>query len=259
MNRPADFSGAASAIISASNKVHVLLRKEDFDPARLSAKVVIVLDILFATTTIVTALAHGAREVIPATDEHDARNCAKQFSSDDTLLAGEKHIHAIDGFASPLPLALVQHGVANKRLIYSTTNGTVALRQAAVAPHVYAACLLNGAATVDHVLRAHPNESVLVVCSGSAGGMNLEDYYGAGYIVDCLAANFEPTQHFTDAALTAQRLYRTHDAFDSLISSRVGRIMERSGLTDEVRYAAQPGLLPQVAKLIDGSVKVIHG
>ena len=259
MNRPADFSSAASAIISASNKVHVLLRKEDFDATRLSAKVVIVLDILFATTTIVAALAHGANEVIPATDEHDARNAAKQFSDDNTMLAGEKHIHPIPGFESPMPLALVQKGVAGKRLIYSTTNGTVALKLASVAPHVYAACLLNGAATVDHVLRAHPGESVLVVCSGSAGGMNLEDYYGAGYIVDRLAGGFDAGQHFTDAALSAQRLYRTHDAFDSLISSRVGRIMERSGLTDEVRYAAQPGLLPQVAKLIDGSVKVING
>ncbi|MEO6023544.1 MAG: 2-phosphosulfolactate phosphatase [Burkholderiales bacterium] len=257
MSDPAEFARAASVITGAS-KVHVLLRKEDFDPARLSAKVVIVLDILFATTTIVTALAHGAREVIPATDEHDARHRAKQFSSHDTVLAGEKHIHAIEGFASPLPLALVQHGVAGKRLIYSTTNGTVALRQAAVAPHVYAACLLNGAATVDHILRAHPGESVLVVCSGSAGGMNLEDYYGAGHIVDRLSASFDAGQNFTDAAQTALRLYRTQDAFDSLISSRVGRIMERSGLTDEVRFAAQPGLLPQVAKLIDGSVKVIN-
>jgi len=45
-------------------KVHVVLRKEDVYPERLADKIVMVIDTLFATTTIVTALAHGAREVL---------------------------------------------------------------------------------------------------------------------------------------------------------------------------------------------------
>jgi len=50
-------------------KVHVVLRKEDLDPERLAGKIVMVIDTLFATTTIVTALAHGAAEVLPAGPE----------------------------------------------------------------------------------------------------------------------------------------------------------------------------------------------
>jgi 2-phosphosulfolactate phosphatase len=257
MSHPAEFARAATVLGGVTNKVHVLLRKEDFNADRLTANVVVVLDILFATTTIVTALAHGATEVIPAIDEHDARAKAKPFPAENVVLSGEKMIHAIEGFVTPLPLALTEVGVNGKRVIYSTTNGTVALSQAAVAPHVYAGSLLNGAATVAHIQQHHADESVLIVCSGSAGGMNLEDFYGAGYIVDQLASGLDPDRDLTDAAQSALRLYRTHDAYDCLISSRVGRIMQRSGVADEVRHAAQRGVLPLVAKLQEGAVRVV--
>ena len=46
-------------------KIHILLKKEELDGQRLPGKVVVVLDVLFATSSIVTALAHGAAEVIP--------------------------------------------------------------------------------------------------------------------------------------------------------------------------------------------------
>ncbi|MGH8284332.1 MAG: 2-phosphosulfolactate phosphatase [Steroidobacteraceae bacterium] len=49
-------------------KVHVLLKKEELDGERLAGKVVVVLDVLFATSSIAAALAHGARSVVPATD-----------------------------------------------------------------------------------------------------------------------------------------------------------------------------------------------
>ena len=257
MSHPNEFARAASALGGVTNKVHVLLRKEDFNADRLTANVVVVLDILFATTTIVTALANGATEVIPAIDEHDAREKAKPFAAESIVLSGEKMIHAIEGFVTPLPLALTEVGVNGKRVIYSTTNGTVALSQSAIAPHVYAACLLNGAATIAHIQKQHADESVLIVCSGSAGGMNLEDFYGAGYIVDQLLGKLDPDRDLTDAAQSSLRLYRTHDAFDCLISSRVGRIMQRSGVEDEVKYAAQLGVVPLVTKLLQGAVRVV--
>ena len=257
MSHPAEFARAATVLGGVTNKVHVLLRKEDFNADRLTANVVVVLDILFATTTIVTALANGATEVIPAIDEHDARAKAKPFPPESVVLSGERMIHAIDGFVTPLPLALTEVGVKGKCVIYSTTNGTVALSQASIAPHVYVGSLLNGAATVAHIQKYHADESVLVLCSGSAGGMNLEDFYGAGYIVDQLVKGLDPDRDLTDAAQSALRLYRTHDAYDCLISSRVGRIMERSGVSDEVRYASQRGVLSLVAKLEKGAVRVV--
>ena len=67
---------AASARAAPPPKVHVLVRKEDIDPSRLAGRVVIVLDILFATTTIVTALNAGATAVIPAETPNEARRIA---------------------------------------------------------------------------------------------------------------------------------------------------------------------------------------
>src|SRR3970282_677583 len=65
---------AMSAKIELNHRIHVLTRKEELDGIRVPGKVVVVLDILFATTTMVAALAHGATEVIPVDDEKAARN-----------------------------------------------------------------------------------------------------------------------------------------------------------------------------------------
>ena len=51
------------------HKIHVLTKKEELDTVRLEGKVAVVLDVLFATSTMVTALAHGASAVVPAAGE----------------------------------------------------------------------------------------------------------------------------------------------------------------------------------------------
>ena len=78
-----------AAKIELNHKVHVLTKKEELDSVRVPGKVVIVLDILFATTTMVTALAHGATEVIPVLDESAARKRAGELPADSFVLSGE--------------------------------------------------------------------------------------------------------------------------------------------------------------------------
>ena len=56
-----------------ADKIHVLFRKEDIDPSKMEGKIVVVLDILFATTTIVSALNNGINSVVPAFNAKDAR------------------------------------------------------------------------------------------------------------------------------------------------------------------------------------------
>lgn len=232
-----------------SHRVHVLGRREDLDTVRIPGKVAIVLDVLFATSTIVTALAHGAREVVPRVDEAAARDEAQRHPEGSFVLAGELLAETLPGFAAPTPLALVAHGVADKRVIYSTTNGTVALGDAAAAEHVYAAALLNGAATIDHVLAAHPERTLLIVCSGSMGNFNLEDFYGAGYLVDLLAQRLGESADFSDAARAARALFRSGAPAATLAECRVGRMMAARGLAHEVEYAAQLSTLDVVARL----------
>ncbi|MSQ59923.1 MAG: hypothetical protein EXR36_09860 [Betaproteobacteria bacterium] len=77
--------------VHLNHKVHVLFRREDLDMARLENKEVIVLDVLFATSAMITALAHGARGVIPTLDELGAREAAARHSPQSYVLSGELH------------------------------------------------------------------------------------------------------------------------------------------------------------------------
>ena len=237
-----------------SHRIHVLGRKEDLDAVRLPGKVVIVLDVLFATSTIVAALGHGAPSVIPALDEAAARAEGEHHAPGAYVLAGELYAETLPGFAPPTPLALVAHGVAGKHVIYSTTNGTVALQCAGEADHVYAAALLNGRAVVDHVLARHPDRTILILCSGSLGNFNLEDFYGAGYLVQLLAERLGEQADFSDAARVARTLFRSGDPAPTLMDCRVARMMIERGLAHEIAYAAQLSVLAVVPRLAAGRI-----
>jgi 2-phosphosulfolactate phosphatase len=238
--------------------LHVLTRKEDLDSAQIADQVVIVLDVLFATSTIVTALEHGACEVIPAVDESAARALASRYPAGSCLLAGEKRAEPIAGFAPYAPKALARHGLEGKRLIYSTTNGTVALRQAEGARRIYVAALLNAEAVVTRVLEHHGNDGVLILCAGSIGMLNLEDFYGAGLLVERLLPMAGNGCLVSDTALAARGLYRHYGAQGAeacLLRSRVGRMMSERGLLEEVRFAAGLDRYARAPSLREGSIR----
>src|SRR5207249_39997 len=136
-------SAAMLPKIELNHKVHVLTRKEELDSVRVAGKLVVVIDVLFATTTMVAALAHGALEVIPVLDEAAARAEDARRGAGSSVLAGELYAETLPGFVHPAPLALVAHGVKGRTVIYSTTNGTVAMSLAAGARRVYCGALLN--------------------------------------------------------------------------------------------------------------------
>lgn len=233
-------------------KLHVLFKKEDLDQSRLRDKVVIVLDVLFATSTIVHAFAQGIDRIWPARDADDALRIAANLES--PMLAGEYLAEGLPGFGPSTPLALAGTGIHGSTLVYATTNGTVALNSAAAAAHVYVGALLNGAALAAYVARRHPQAQVLLLCSGSVDSFNLEDFYGAGHI----AAHFERIGGYspTDAALAAILLCRSCDAPTTLRASRVGRIMQAHGLQHEVDCAAQFDTHDVVPELNDGCLRL---
>lgn len=243
-----------AAKIDLTHKVHVLTKKEELDSVRVPGKVVVVLDILFATSTMVTALAHGAKEIVPVLDEAAARSEAKQFPEGSAVLAGELYAETLPGFAHPAPLSLLEHGIEGKTVIYSTTNGTVAMAQAAHASRVYCGALLNARALVAHILAQHARETILIVCSGSGNNFNFEDFYGAGYFVECLAPH---VGDLSDAAKAALALYRHARAPDALLDCRVGRMMAARGLAREVEFASRRDALPVVPALEQGRVRLI--
>jgi 2-phosphosulfolactate phosphatase len=226
--------------------------------------VVVVLDILFATSSIVTALAHGATEVVPTLDGRAALEAAKAYPAGSYVLSGELNADTLEGFVHPTPKALLAEGIAGRRLIYCTTNGTVALAKSKGAAHVYAAALLNGRAVVEHIVAQHPESTILIVCSGSADNFNLEDFYGAGYLVSLFrqrATSAVPgdtaAHNFSDAALAAELLHDHCDGLDALRRARVGRMMLARRLDAEVAFAAQESCYDVVPLLQDGALRSV--
>lgn len=243
-----------AARIDLTHKLHVLTKKEELEAVRVPGKVVIVLDILFATTTMVTALAHGATDVMPVLDEASARAQAQRLAADSFVLSGELYAQTLPGFAHPAPLSLLEHGIKGKTVVYSTTNGTVAMTQCAGAARVYCGALLNARALVQHVVAHHPGQTVLIVCSGSGNNFNFEDFYGAGYFVECFTAH---ERDLSDAAKAALALYRHAKAPDALLDCRVGRMMVSRGLAREVEFACRRDAFPVVPALMDGRVRLV--
>ena len=246
-----------SARIELDHRLHVLTRKEELDGERVAGRIVVVLDILFATTTMVTALAHGAIEAIPVADEAAARAAAVQRRAGDVVLSGELYAETLPGFAHPAPMALLRHGVRGKTLIYSTTNGTVAMTRAAGAARVYCGALLNARALAEHVVARHPREPVLILCSGSGQNFNLEDFYGAGYLVERFADLLGAAADLSDAAKAARGLYRHAKAPEALLACRVGRMMAQRGLAAEVEFACRFDAYSVVPLLDQGRLRLI--
>ncbi|MFL5413802.1 MAG: 2-phosphosulfolactate phosphatase [Myxococcales bacterium] len=237
-------------------KIHVLLKKEELDGQRLAGKIVVVLDVLFATSSIVTVLANGALEVLPFLEGQAALGESRKRKPGSFVLSGELNAATLEGFCHPTPLALLGENVDGKSVIYCTTNGTVAIARSREASKVYAAALLNGEAMVEHIERTGAGETVLVVCSGSADNFNLEDFYGAGYLISLFARSGR--HELSDAAIAAQLLHDRSDAYECLSKSRVGRMMLDRGLEPEVRFAARKSVFPVVVALEDGSLRAFR-
>lgn len=247
-----------AARLELAHKIHVLTKREELDTVRVAGKVVVVLDILFATTTMVAALAHGATAVIPVRDEAAARDCAKGLPDESFVLSGELMAETLPGFAHPAPRALLEHGIAGRTVIYSTTNGTVAMSHAAGGARVYCGALLNAGHLARHIASAHAGETVLIVCSGSANNFNLEDFVGAGAFVAHFREILGAGADFSDAAHAALAVYRAARLPQTLLECRVGRMMTRRGLGHEVEFACREDAYPVVPVLEQGRLRVLQ-
>jgi 2-phosphosulfolactate phosphatase len=246
-----------SARIELRHRVHVLGKKEELSTTAVEGRVVIVLDILFATTTMVTALAHGATQVVPVVDEDAARRESQRHPAADVVLAGELYAETLPGFAHPAPLSLLRHGIGRKTVVYSTTNGTVAMTRSAGAAQVYCGALLNARRLAEHVVARHAERPILIVCSGSGDNFNLEDFYGAGYLVERLAELLGAHADLSDAAIAARSLYRHARAPEVLLDCRVGRMMAARGLAEEVEFACRFDAFPVLPALRGGVLSLI--
>ncbi|MCA9033921.1 MAG: 2-phosphosulfolactate phosphatase [Planctomycetaceae bacterium] len=164
--------------------ISVHLLPQLFEPSMLEGGVAVILDILRASSTITTALGHGAVCVVPFEDVEDAL----QFRIDShtpVLLGGERGGVQIEGFdLTNSPADYTPEIVSGRSIGFTTTNGTRALHRAVRASHVIIGSFLNLTAVV-HFLRDQ-QKPVHLVCAGTNGHITGEDVLCAGAMVSSL-------------------------------------------------------------------------
>jgi 2-phosphosulfolactate phosphatase len=171
----------------------------------------IAIDVLRATTTMVTALGAGAEAIQVFSNLDKLMLVSEDWPAEKRLRAGERGGATVAGCdLGNSPLDCTPDRVRGKRLFITTTNGTRALQTIEAAPIVLAAATINRAAVVDYLISQSP-EIVWMVCSGWEGSFSLEDTVCAGAIADLLATKLNSSLDKiagNDEVVSAVTLYR---------------------------------------------------
>jgi 2-phosphosulfolactate phosphatase len=227
----------------------------------LRATTCVVFDILRATSTFITALQNGAREIIPVSEISEA--AARRRQQPDVLLAGERHGLRIQKSPAPAPeprppdytetdfdfgnspREFRPEKVRGRTIVSTTTNGTRALRACAGAKHVLAASFLNLAATAKW-LNQSPPAALLLVCAGTGDGVALEDVLAAGALAGLVGGEY------TDATALAARAYLSAKAdlpAALAATQNARRLLAIPELRADVAYCAQRDIFKITARL----------
>ncbi len=177
-------------------RIDVLLGEALVVPADVADRVVVVIDVLRAATTVAAALDAGARAVIPFETVDETASCAKSYARGEVQLAGERRMVKIDGFdLGNSPAEYTPASVGGRTILYTTTNGTMALAATHGARACFFAGFVNVAATVAAVrLAAGRGADVTMICAGHERHVALEDLVCAGRLVRGISAGREVTR-----------------------------------------------------------------
>lgn len=216
----------------------------------LSAVTCIVFDVLRATSSIVTALAHGAAEIHPVSTIEEARELREQMPR--CLLGGERHGERIDGFDmgnSPFEY----QNVPDATIVTTTTNGTLALRACEHAERVWVGAILNLSELVDEI-RWHEPAHLLLVCAGTFETFALEDAWAAGLLISEL-----PGADLTDAARAALALTKLYPGpLDALRASRNGQALLAKQREAEVVWCSRISHCKVVGSMESAVIRPLH-
>jgi 2-phosphosulfolactate phosphatase len=188
-----------------SGAIDVAFTLEEVAHAELSRAAAVMIDVVRASTTIVTALANGARAVVPVATPAEAAARARAWPGGPVLLGGERSGAPPPGFdCGNSPAEYTPERVGGRTVVFTTTNGTRALLAVGGARRVAVAGFVNAAAVVDWLARQEAD--ALLVCAGELGRFCLEDATCAGLLVERLRAA-RPGAAVSDAARAAAVLY----------------------------------------------------
>ncbi len=223
------------------------------DELALRDRSVVVIDVLRASTTIITALSNGAREIIPVTTVESAVKISGNLFGDIILLGGERNGKIIEGFQlGNSPFEYSEEKVRGKSIIFSTTNGSQALVKARYAKELLV-CGFANLTAVAGVVKECPRD-LTIICAGNNGMFSMEDSVCAGMLIHVLAGDRDDLV-LSDGALAALTLHKSlgKNILKMIRNSEHGKYLQEIGFEEDLKVCAQVDSTPAVP-LLDGNV-----
>ncbi|MGB4079833.1 MAG: 2-phosphosulfolactate phosphatase [Bacteroidia bacterium] len=211
-------------------------------------KIVVVIDILRATSTITTILHNGATAVIPVKEETEAET----YKANGFLVGGERGGETIPGFHfGNSPFDYAPELVAGNEVVLTTTNGTKCIEMAKMAHQVAIGSFLNLEALIKHLKNSQ--RDVVLFCAGWKDRINLEDSLFAGAV----AASY-PVRDCDDATLMARDAFELakDNIFETLQNSNHFKRLASKGVTKDIAYCCEVNVLHIVPVLQEGKLVI---
>ncbi len=182
------------------NTIDVCLSPDLIHKYNLSGKIVVIVDILRATSCITTGLAVGVKSIVPVVS---LEKC-KEMKSEGFFIAGERGGQKVDGFdIGNSPFSYMEPRFKGSNIAITTTNGTVAIEKSADADLIIIGSFLNISAVAMYVMKF--NLDVIVFCAGWKGRVSIEDTLFAGALAEKLEDSYESAD---DSVLLSKSLYQ---------------------------------------------------
>jgi 2-phosphosulfolactate phosphatase len=227
-------------------RLEVCLTPALLDLYAIEDSIVVVIDILRATSSIVYGIDNGASAIIPVAQVED---CLK-YADQGYLLAAERNGEVVQGYDfGNSPFSYSVEKVAGKTVVLTTTNGTKALHLANARAHkVVIGSFLNLQALCAWLKKQ--DKSILLLCAGWKDNFNLEDTLFAGAVVTELRKEFN---HFDDASVAAEDLYQLakSDLRAYINKSSHSHRLAALNIEEDVKFCLQFNICQAIPVLIE--------
>ena len=233
-------------------KIDVIPYASAIRPDLIENRHVVVIDVLRASSVMVTALANGAKAFIPVKTVEEARQKAFEFRKEEILLCGERDTKIIDGFhLGNSPQDYTREKVEGKTLIFTTSNGTQALNRLQEAAEVFIGSFLNMNALVHRFLDL---DNVVLVCSGTNNNFSMDDAMCAALFMDEMMKM--KAVSLSDLSITLLKAFQKDNGNLQLLLKDCYHfnLLKNNGFGDDVAYCLQKDLLNVVPEMKEGRI-----
>jgi 2-phosphosulfolactate phosphatase len=217
----------------------------------LEGKVVVVVDILRATSCMTTAFANGVSSIIPVATIEECL----AYKNKGYLAAAERDGRTAEGFdLGNSPFSYMDPSFRGKTIVVTTTNGTQAITLSRAASQILIGSFLNKTAMINYL--ANQSLDVIVLCSGWRGSFNMEDTLYGGALVSGLEGIFS---HESDSALMAKRIYESarYDMMKYLEDSTHFKRLSRLNSYNDIDFCMTQDLYNVLAMMQNGELVVM--